>query len=119
MVVFGNYFKKFFYRNDDNGTVHCQLHCPVQCDWLNEQSCPGGLDINGCPEPDYCMSLGYETDFGNGPVFCPTYCSTNCGKDEMWCSTGKKEDGCWGPSYCTPKTTMGKITDHLHDFFCP
>ena len=75
---------------------------------MNEQSCWGGLDANGCPEPDYCMPLGYDADFGNGPVFCPLYCHTNCAPDEMYCSTGQQENGCWGPSYCTPSTTTGK-----------
>ena len=107
------------YRADDgtNGTVHCQLHCPKQCNWLNEQSCWGGLDPNGCPEPDYCMSLGYEFEGpgANGTkVFCPNYCSPMCSNDELWCSSGQDENGCYGPSYCIPKIDAQECPG-----FCP
>ena len=102
-----------------NGTVHCQLHCPKQCNWLNEQTCWGGLDPNGCPEPDYCMPFGYEKPDEDGTnVFCPNYCSPMCSMDELWCQSGEDENGCWGPEYCMPQTTFGPNGQEC-PAFCP
>ena len=102
-----------------NGTVHCQLHCPKQCNWLNEQTCWGGLDPNGCPEPDYCTPFGYEKPDEDGTnFFCPNYCSPMCSMDELWCQSGEDENGCWGPEYCMPQTTFGPNGQEC-PAFCP
>merc|ERR1711944_244208 len=53
--------------------------------------CPGGLDWDGCPMPDFC----WPND---------SYCPANCGKDEMECPgpydyvTGKQ----MGENTCMP-----------------
>ena len=106
-------------QEGSNGTLHCQLHCPKQCNWLNEQNCWGGLDPNGCPEPDYCMPFGYEKPDENGTnVFCPNYCSPMCSTDELWCNSGEDENGCWGADYCISQTTFGPNGQEC-PAFCP
>ena len=72
--------------------------CPAACDW-NEQMCHGGMDINGCFKPDYCIPYKSEI-MGNDGYQCPAHCDQQCNEDEISCSKGRDSNGCEHPNYC-------------------
>ena len=64
-----------------------------------DHSCFAGMDDNGCPIPEYCITTEYEGEKG---AKCHGICPTpHCKADEVHCDNGM-EKGCWMGDYCMP-----------------
>ena len=79
--------------------MECPAHCPMKCG-PEEMHCPGGMDWNGCPEPDMCIPA--KGPMGNDGTECPAFCPAKCGQDDMMCNGGHDANNCMMPDFCMP-----------------
>ena len=97
----------------------CPDVCPAACG-IAEQSCPGGVDSNGCMMPDVCTST--TGNFRNCAVIfnvsltniiyfidptglgCTVHCPIPCGSGHMTCYGAFDSNGCMMPDTCISMT---------------
>lgn len=78
----------------------CVYPEPAQCDWESEFSCWGG-EWDGCPLPDYCVSLKSDWNFGNDGEACWNTCWPSCyDEGQTFCDMGYDDNGCYMGAYC-------------------
>ena len=66
-----------------------------------ELHCGGGIDYNGCPEPNFCIPT--KGPMGKDGVECPNQCPVKCSGDDMRCWGGKDMNDCPAKAdFCMP-----------------
>jgi len=71
-------------RGKDYDGELCPVTCPGECT-DTELMCHGGINSNGCKEPDTCVSRGTKSCGENQGDLCPGHCPITCGQHELKC----------------------------------
>jgi len=82
--------------------AHCSAKAMMQCPRVcgeGAELCPGGTDLDGCPEGDSCLD---PADFGVSKD-CPFHCPVRCSDDEMLCPGDVDPKGCKMSDFCIAK----------------